>query len=143
VIVVAVVPAISEEAMFRGFIQRSFELKLKKYLAVIVTALFFSLYHFSPYGFIPLFILGAFLGFAAYKSKTLIIPMILHFFNNFSAVILYYIVGDDELIKSDVSVNPNELSSYVMMFLALSVLFVGLIILINKYYSSKKLVKEE
>jgi membrane protease YdiL (CAAX protease family) len=143
VIVVAVVPAVSEEAMFRGFIQRSFELKLKKYLAVIVTALFFSLYHFNPYGFIPLFILGAFLGFAAYKSKTLIIPMILHFFNNFSAVILYYVVGDDELIKSDVSVNSNELLSYVMMFLALTVLFFGLILLINKYYSSKKLVKEE
>jgi hypothetical protein len=143
VIVVAVVPALSEETMFRGFIQRSFELKYKKYLAAIITALFFSLYHFNPYGFIPLFVLGAFFGFAAYKSKTLIIPMILHFFNNFSAVILYHIIGDDELIKSDISVNPNELSSYVMMFLALSVLFFGLIILINKYYSSKKLAKEE
>ena len=70
VIVVAVVPALSEEAMFSGFIQRSFELKYKKYLAAIITALFFSAYHFNPYGFIPLFILGAFFGFAAYKSKT-------------------------------------------------------------------------
>ena len=143
IIVVAIVPALSEETMFRGFIQRSFELKYKKYLAAIITALFFSLYHFNPYGLIPLFILGAFFGFAAYKSKTLIIPMVLHFLNNFSAVILYYIIGDDELIKSDISVNPNELSSYVIMFLALTVLFVGLILLINKYYSSKKLAKEE
>lgn len=143
VIVVAVVPALSEETMFRGFIQRSFELKYKKYLAAIITALFFSLYHFNPYGFVPLFILGAFFGFAAYKSKTLIIPMTLHFLNNFSAVSLYHIIGDEELIKSDASVNPNELSSYVMMFFGLTVLFVGLILVINKYYSSKKLLKEK
>ncbi|HRN28036.1 MAG TPA: CPBP family glutamic-type intramembrane protease [Ignavibacteriaceae bacterium] len=140
--VVAVVPALSEESLFRGFIQRSFELKYKKYIAAIITALFFSAYHFNPYGFIPLFILGAYFGFASYKSKTLLIPMFLHFLNNFSAVILYYIIGDDELIKSDPTTNPNELSSYVMMFFALSVLFVGLIIFINKYYTSKKILKE-
>ena len=142
VVVVAIVPALSEETMFRGFIQRSFELKLKKYIAVVVTALFFSLYHFNPYGFLPLFILGGFFGFAAYKSKSLIIPMFLHFLNNFSAVILYHFIGDDELIKSDTAINPNELSSYITLFLGLTVLFVGLIILINKYYLLNK-VKED
>jgi hypothetical protein len=143
VVVVAVVPALSEETMFRGFIQRSFELKYKKYFGAIITAVFFSLYHFNPYGFIPLFILGTFFGFASYKSKTLVIPMFLHFLNNFSAVSLYHIIGDDELIKSDSSVNPDDLLSYVMMFFALVFLFIGLIIVINKYYSSKQLLKEE
>lgn len=142
VMVVAVVPALSEESLFRGFIQRSFELKYKKYIAAIITALFFSAYHFNPYGFIPLFILGAFFGFASYKSKTLLIPMFLHFLNNFTAVLLYHFIGDEEIIKSDPTVNPNELSSYVWMFLGLSILFVGLIIFINKYYTSKKLFKE-
>lgn len=142
VLVVAIVPALSEETMFRGFIQRSFELRYKKYAGALITALFFSLYHFNPYGFIPLFILGAFFGFAAFKSKTLIIPMILHFLNNFSAVSLYHIIGDDELIKSDASVNSGELSSYFFMFFSLTFLFVALIILINKYYTSRKLIKE-
>ncbi|HEX9252090.1 MAG TPA: type II CAAX endopeptidase family protein, partial [Ignavibacteriaceae bacterium] len=119
VLVVAIVPALSEETMFRGFIQRSFELRYKKYYGAIITAIFFSLYHFNPYGFLPLFVLGAFFGFAAYKSKTLLIPMFLHFLNNFSAVTLYHIIGDDELIKSDASVNSNELSSYVLMFFGL------------------------
>jgi membrane protease YdiL (CAAX protease family) len=86
--------------------------------------------------------LGAFFGFASYKSKTLLIPMFLHFLNNFSAVMLYHFIGDEEIIKSDPTVNPNELSSYITMFLGLSVLFVGLIIFINKYYTSKKLIKE-
>lgn len=143
VVVVAVVPALSEEAMFRGFIQRSFELKYKKYLAAIITALFFSLNHFNPYGFVPLFLLGVFFGFAAYKTKSLVIPIFLHFLNNFSAVLLYHIVGDDELLKSDVSVPGSELGSYILVFILLVILFGGLIFLINKFYSSNRLVKEK
>lgn len=143
VLVVAVVPAISEETMFRGYIQRSFELKLKPYLAIFLTALFFSAYHFNPYGFIPLFILGAYFGFAAYRSKTLIIPVVLHFLNNFSAVSLYHIVGDDELLKSDVTVGTEELSSYLLMLVGLTLIFVFLIYFINKFYASQKLIKEE
>lgn len=142
IVVVAIVPPLAEETMFRGFIQRSFELKMKKFWAMIVTAIFFSIYHFNPYGLIPLFILGSFLGFAAYKTKSLVIPMILHFLNNFSAVVLYHIVGDDELIKSDASIKSDELSSFISLFIGLTVLFIGLIILINKYYSTKK-VKED
>jgi len=134
ILVIAIVPAISEEAMFRGFIQRSFELKYRKFIAAGVTALFFSLFHANPYGLIPLFALGFFFGFAAYKSKTLLIPMFLHFLNNFSAIILYHTIGDEELIKSAPDANQDELSSYIMMFFVLSILFAALIILINKYY---------
>lgn len=143
VLVVAVVPAVSEETMFRGFVQRSFELKLKPYLAIFITAVFFSGYHFNPYGFIPLFILGAYFGFAAFKSKTLIVPVVLHFLNNFSAVSIYHIFGDDELLKSDVSVNSNELASYVLLLAGLTIAFVFLVYFINKFYASKLLLKEE
>lgn len=143
VLVVAVVPAISEEAMFRGFVQRSFELKLKPYLAIFITAIFFSGYHFNPYGFIPLFILGAYFGFAAYKSRTLIVPVVLHFLNNFSAVLIYHISGDDELLKSDVTTSSDELASYVLLLAGLTLVFVFLVYLINKFYASKLLLKEE
>ena len=143
ILVVAVVPAISEEAMFRGFIQRSFELKLKPYLAIFLTAMFFSAYHFNPYGFIPLFILGAYFGFTAYMSRSLVIPVILHFLNNFSAILLYHILGSDELIKSDAAIKGEELSSYLMMLVVLTLLFVLLIAVINKYYSSRIITQEE
>lgn len=143
VLVVAIVPAVTEETMFRGFVQRSFELKLRPYLAIFITAIFFSGYHFNPYGFIPLFILGAYFGFAAYKSRTLVVPIVLHFLNNFSAVSIYHIFGDDELLKSDVTVNSNELSSYVLLLAGLTLLFVFLVYFINRFYTSKLLLKEE
>lgn len=143
VLVVAIVPAISEEAMFRGFIQRSFELKLKPYFAIFLTAIFFSAYHFNPYGFVPLFILGSFFGFTAYMSRSLVIPVLLHFLNNFSAVLLYHILGDDELIKSDAAIKGDELSSYLIMLVVLTLIFIFLIAIINKYYSQKTLTQEK
>lgn len=140
VMVVAVVPAVSEEVMFRGFIQRSFEIKIKPFIAALVTALFFSLYHFNPYGLIPLAILGFYFGFAAYTSKTLIIPILLHFLNNFTAVMLYYIIGSEELIKSDVSAKSGEdLGFYSVVTILLTLLFIGLIVFIKKYYSQKQI----
>jgi hypothetical protein len=142
VLIVAVIPALAEEALFRGFIQRSFEIKLKPVIAILLTAAFFSLYHVNPFGFIPLFILGAYFGFAAYISRSLVIPVMLHFFNNFAAVFLYHFMDDDGLLKSNSTANPNDLSSFVMTFIILSVLFIGLIFLIIKYYSSKKTFKE-
>jgi membrane protease YdiL (CAAX protease family) len=143
VVVVSVVPAISEESMFRGFVQRSFELKLKPYMAIFLTALFFSAYHFNPYGFLPLFILGAFFGFAAYMSRSLVVPMILHFLNNFSAILLYQIIGNEDLIKSDAAIKGDELSTYLMLLVILTLLFVLLIAVINKYYSTRILKQEQ
>lgn len=140
VIIVAVVPAVSEEVMFRGFIQRSFELKIKPFIAAFLTAVFFSLYHFNPYGLIPLAILGLYFGFAAYTSNTLLIPILLHFLNNFTAVMLYYIIGSEELIKSDVSAKSgDDLGFYTLVTIALSLAFVALIFLIKKYYSQKQI----
>lgn len=134
VFVVAVIPAISEEAMFRGFIQRSFEIKMKPFYAALVTAVFFGANHFNPYGLIPLIILGLYFGFAAYMSGSIFIPVILHFLNNFTAVMLYFIFGDEELISSTVK-KPVELGSSFFMLFIMLILISGVLITIKKYYS--------
>lgn len=135
VLVIAVTPAFCEEFLFRGFIQRSFEFKLKPLWAALITALFFGLYHFNPYGIIPLIALGFYFGFAAYMSKSVLIPVILHFLNNFSAVMLYFFLGDDELISSAPSTADIDINASVVTFFGLLVLFAGIIILIRRYYS--------
>ncbi len=138
VFVIAVTPAVCEEFMFRGFIQRSFEFKLKPFWAAFITALFFGLYHFNPYGIIPLMMLGLYFGFAAYISNSILVPVLLHFLNNFAAVMLYFIIGDDELISSapttDVDINAS-----IIAFISLLALFSGVIFLIKKYYSKQNL----
>ena len=141
VITISIIPAICEEVMFRGYIQRSFEFKFKPYFAALLTAIFFALYHFNPYGLIPLAIIGFYLGFAAYSSQSLFIPMVLHFLNNFFAVLLYFIIGDDELFKSNVT-DPESLNANILYFFVLLILFISTIYLIKNYYNRRKLVEE-
>jgi len=137
IITISIAPAICEEVMFRGYIQRSFGFKFKPHIAAIITALFFSLYHFNPYGLIPLAIIGFYLGFAAYTSQSLVIPIIIHFLNNFFAVIIYFIIGDDELFKSNVS-DAASFDSNVIYFIVLLFMFVSLMFFIRNYYKKRK-----
>lgn len=141
IITLAIVPAICEEVLFRGYIQRSFQFKYKGFVAALLTAIFFALYHFNPYGLIPLAIIGFYLGYAAYASQSLFIPMVLHFLNNFIAVMLYFIIGDDELFKSNVT-DTESLNENVIYFFILMILFIALILLIKNYYKKNKNIVE-
>ena len=42
----------------------------------------------NPYWFIQIYILGVFLGFLAWKTNSIIAPLILHGLNNFIALLL-------------------------------------------------------
>lgn len=137
IVIVSVVPALCEETMFRGFIQKSFEFKLKPFWAALITAIFFGLYHFNPYGLIPLIGLGFYFGFAAYTSNSIFIPMTLHFLNNFAAIILYFVFGNDELINSAVE-SKADLNSTIISFVLLLIVFSGVIVFIKRYYSQVK-----
>ncbi len=139
VFVVSIVPAVSEEVMFRGFIQSSFELKLKARWAIAITAVFFGLYHFNPYGLVPLIILGLYFGFAAYMSRSIFVPMILHFTNNFIAIIMYFIIGDKDLIDSSASSVLDVRVSFSLLIL-FTVIFIGIVYIIFVYYNKKEKV---
>ena len=141
IITISIIPAICEEVMFRGYIQRSFGFKFKPHIAALLTALFFALYHFNPYGLIPLAIIGFYLGFAAYRSQSLVIPIVLHFLNNFFAVMLYFIIGDDELFKSNVS-DVESLDANILYFFLLLLMFITLIFIIKNYYKKNNNVQE-
>ncbi len=136
IIVVSIVPAICEEVMFRGYIQRSFEFKMKPVWAALLTAIFFGLYHFNPYGLIPLIGLGFYFGYAAIKSDSIVVPMSLHFLNNFVAIILFFIYGNKDILNTHPS-QVGSLESSIIMFFILLVLFIGVIFLIRNYYKQK------
>lgn len=134
---VSVVPAVCEEVLFRGFIQKSFELRFRLFFGAIITAFFFALYHFNPYALIPLFVLGWYLGYSLYVSDSIFVSILLHFVNNFSAIVLYLILGESELTQNQ-SVTPEELPSAVLTVVYLSVAFAVLIISIKVYLKKKK-----
>ncbi|MDP2037011.1 MAG: CPBP family intramembrane metalloprotease [Ignavibacteria bacterium] len=134
IFIVAIIPAVCEEVLFRGFVQKSFEQKFKPFFSIFITSLFFGLYHFNPYGLVALIALGFYFGYAAYLSDSIFIPMILHFLNNFLAVLAFLVLGSDEMmgtnIKHDGSVIPQ-----IFVFLITALLFATFIIYLKKNYS--------
>ncbi len=121
VIVIALTPAICEEIFFRGYIQRSFELKTTPFWGAFISAVFFGFYHFNPYGLIPLIALGLYFGFVTYNSNSILIAFILHFINNFIAVVSFLIFGQEELIDTTVVTDNNLLLNIISFIFIISV----------------------
>ncbi len=90
--IVALIPAIGEELLFRGVLLRLLKEMTKSiHLAVIISALLFSAIHLQFYGFLPRFLLGLILGYSFVFTRNLWVPIFLHFVNNASSVIIYYL----------------------------------------------------
>ena len=110
-LVIAIVPAIGEELLFRGYLQQSFSKWLSNpHVAIIVTAVLFSAIHLHFQGFLPRFILGVLLGYLFYWSGSLWLPILAHFANNAQAVIISYptfqVDSGVYSVLSDVEVDP-------------------------------------
>lgn len=81
-VIVAVLPAVCEEAMHRGLIQYTFQPLKKDWLIVICMGLLFGLFHMDPYRFLPTALLGAGLSYVMQKTHNLLLPAFFHFTNN-------------------------------------------------------------
>ncbi len=96
-VIVAGLAAASEELFFRGALQQFLQEKFRNgHAAVWLTALIFSMVHFQFYGFLPRLVLGALLGYLFFYTQNLWIPVIFHFINNATVIVLHYFWGDSE-----------------------------------------------
>ncbi|MCB0820216.1 MAG: CPBP family intramembrane metalloprotease [Bacteroidetes bacterium] len=87
-LVMAAIPAIGEELLFRAAIlPLLLQAGAGKHLAVWLTAFLFSFIHFQFFGFLPRFLLGALLGYLFIEGGSVIYPIMAHFANNALAVI--------------------------------------------------------
>ncbi len=98
IVVIAMIPAIGEELLFRGVIQRFLSDWLKNaHLAILISAFLFSAIHFQFFGLIPRFILGAIFGYLVYYSNSLWPAIWAHFFNNALAVTAMFYISKGDL----------------------------------------------
>ncbi len=93
IIIISILPAICEEMLFRGFLLKSFNVQKSPVIAILATSLLFGVFHMNVLQFITGLCLGSVLGFITYKSKSIYPAMILHFLNNFAAVMISHFTG--------------------------------------------------
>ena len=95
-LLMAVLPAVSEEITFRGVLQRLLSPKhstLNSHLSIWLTAIIFSAIHMQFYGFVPRMLMGALFGYMMVWTGSLWVPMLMHFVNNGMAVLLYFMAS--------------------------------------------------
>lgn len=92
VFMIAVIPAIGEEFVFRGILHKVFrQWTGNAHIAVWISAFLFSAMHMQFYGFLPRLFLGAVLGYMLVSTGNIWVPVLAHFFNNTAAVTVFYL----------------------------------------------------
>ena len=92
ILIVCLMAGVCEEFMFRGLLQKFFGRVIQNpHILIWTIAILFSAIHFQFYGFITRVLLGAWLGYLMYYTKTIWIPVLAHFINNFMSVGAYYL----------------------------------------------------
>jgi membrane protease YdiL (CAAX protease family) len=92
--ILALLPAIAEEMLFRGCLQNVLvNITRSAAAGIIITSILFSLMHGSYYGFLVRLFLGCMLGYIYYYSKNIWLNVALHFLNNAFAVTAMYLAG--------------------------------------------------
>ena len=113
---------IIEEIIFRGIIQKGMiNNGVKPRNAILVSAFIFGIVHFNPWQFIGAFLLGIVLGVVYFKTKSLLMSIFLHFFNNTIAAIMMKFCDTDSF--AELLHLPNYL-----------ILFIGIVIFAVFYY---------
>jgi membrane protease YdiL (CAAX protease family) len=129
ILAIAVVPAIVEELYFRATLQKIItDWSEKPLLAIVITAILFSAFHFSYFGFLSRMSLGIVLGLIYYYTKTIWLPILMHFVNNAIGVSALYAVRN----------NPKKIDQVMDSNLTFYWVFIGLVALVILFKQLKK-----
>ena len=135
-LVVAILPAVGEELVFRGLIQHELQRAVKNpHVAIWTTALLFSAFHFQFLGFVPRMFIGAFLGYLYYWSGNLWIPILAHFFNNGLQLVGLYLFQKG-ILTFDVESTDSAPLSIVAISVVLTLL---LLFFLKNYFHSRSI----
>ena len=111
----ALTPAICEEALFRGPILRGLRTRLPPAGAAILTGLLFGIYHADPWRLVPTAILGVALSGIALASDSIIPAMVAHFVNNACLILIARLYpGDADGLPTTTKLLLGTLGAFVL-----------------------------
>lgn len=137
---VAFLPAIGEELLFRGVIQKIFtRMTRNHHWGIWISAILFSAMHMQFFGFIPRMVLGAVFGYLLVWSGSMWLPMLGHFLNNAIAVTAMFLVNNGTIGEG---VEDYGSTSYYAATISL-VIIAALLYLIKRENAGNKIVASE
>lgn len=131
-LVIAIIPAVGEELLFRGLIQNQLQSWTKSpHWAIWIAAILFSAMHTQFFGFLPRMLLGALLGYLYFWSGNLIYPILGHFANNGVQIILLYLYQHE---LTNLNIDDTAKVPWAV-FLTTGLITAGLVIYFKRYFA--------
>jgi len=128
IIIVGIIPAFAEEMTFRGVILSGFKDNYSLKKAVIVSALLFGIVHMNPWQFVTAFIFGMTAGWVCLKTKSLLLCIYMHLFNNMTSVIFNRL--EDVIPIKGFNTTSSEYAFQPLWFDVIGIILAGIGILI-------------
>jgi len=133
IIMIGFLAAVGEELLFRSVLIRLFNNWFNNvHVAVIVSSLLFSAFHLQFFGFIPRFFLGLLFGYLFVWSGSVWLPILAHFMNNASAVVVYYLVNIGYLHTDADAFGATENILLLLLSFIISGVFMAMIFFVEK-----------
>ena len=131
---IAGLAALGEELLFRSIIQTSL-IKICKnaHVGILIASAIFSFIHLEFYGFVPRLILGMLLGYMFYFSGSIWIPMLMHFLNNGTVVLIYFLNN-----KGITNIDVDTFGQTSIPVLIVSIIVMIVLFLFSIKYSDKE-----
>lgn len=143
-LIIALLPAICEEAIHRGAILTCFRSIKKDWVIVLIMAIFFGINHMSALRFINTAILGGCLSYIVVKKNNMLLSSMMHFLLNFSASTISYlstmllsqstgsqVTGSDISAALESGAMKSAIGTYFMMGVAAPFMVVIGLMLLN------------
>jgi uncharacterized protein len=100
---IVIAAPILEEVLFRGIILDGFLKRYSPMKSIVISALLFGAFHLNPWQFVGAFLLGTMMGWIYYRTGSLALTIVIHFFNNFAAFAsMKFTTNYEELIDQSI-----------------------------------------
>lgn len=127
--VMALIPAIGEELLFRGVIQKLLY-SFNVHFAIWVSAFLFATLHQQITTLFPIMLMGAIFGYLYYWTKNIWIPIFIHLINNTLSLTLEYLVQQNKLKETVLNFGATT-DNLLWVFISLAGT-IGILFLIRK-----------
>ena len=140
-LLMAVMPAISEEITIRGIVLSGYD-KVSDFKAALITGIFFGIFHLDLQQFLYAAVLGVILGYVVRINNSILSSMTIHFLINGTSVVIQtitqHLYGNIQNSSSEsaslVNLSINEKIGVIVTYLGIAIAFGGVI-----YFLLKKL----
>ncbi len=148
--VMALTPAVCEEVVFRGLIQRNFSRAMSPLRTVIWTGAIFGIYHLNPIQTLPLIAIGIYISYLRQTSGALWLCMVAHFAFNFFSVLGIFILNHAEwfgvsetMVQTFKNSEPDILSPTAITSAGISLVLFALVVFRYQRALAERLTREQ